>query len=379
MTMITNARNLSLVVLAALALALSACGGGGGNGPVTDEPMPTAVNLDNVAVNAMRPTTEEPIVIAAGQSIVHGDVAFLCAAGGPACLVTVAEDGTASSTGGMVSATNSETYVHRITVGDAIGMADMAISALSDVSTDAEIAAAEALLAAARTALADATALSTADRQALNGHIQTVEMTLGEIRKTIEEARHANMLMEQAIFEISSAIDGAEFLTHALSRTSSDADVAAVEALLANARTALEAATFLPMADRDVFKGRIQIVETTLASIRMDIAAHPTAVANAIDLVANDNRQDGLGEFIGGWWRREPGIGGQQASVTRSYDGGGSVNAILSHDENGQLQHNVAIYQNKSYQQLETTDIRVRVDRAGRHINTREDPKNLKE
>ena len=203
-------------------------------------------------------------------------------------------------------------------------------------------------------------------------------MTLGEIRKTIEEARrHANMLMEQAIFEISSAIDGAEFLTHALSRTSSDADVAAVEALLANARTALEAATFLPMADRDVFKGRIQIVETTLASIRMDIAAHPTAVANAIDLVANDNRQDGLGEFIGGWWRREHGIGGQQASVTRSYDGGGSVNAILSHDENGQLQHNVAIYQNKSYQQLETTDIRVRVDRAGRHINTREDPQEL--
>ena len=163
--MITNIRTLSLAVLAALALALSACGGGGGNGPVTDEPMPTAVNLDNVAVNAMRPTTEEPIVIAAGQSIVHGDVAFLCAAGGPACLVTVAEDGTASSTGGMVSATNSETYVHRMTVGDAIGMADMAINALSDVSTDAEIAAAEALLAAARTALADATALANDNRQ----------------------------------------------------------------------------------------------------------------------------------------------------------------------------------------------------------------------
>ena len=373
--MITNIRTQSLLVVAALALALSACGGGGGNGPATDEPMPTAVNLDNVAASAMRPATDEPIVIAPGQSIVHGDVAFLCTAGGPACMVTVAEDGTASSTGGMVTATNSEGYAQRVTVADAIGMAETAISALSDMSADAEVAAAESLLAAAESALAHSTALSTADRETLNERIQTVQMMLSEAATSIAEARQAIMLMEQAIEAVSTAINEAEFLTGALSRTSSDADVAAVEVLLARARITLEA--FPPDAILDPLYWHLQIVEMTLASIKTDIATHRTAVANVIDLAANDNRQDVLGEFIGGWWRREPGIGGQQASVTRSYDGGGSVNAILSHDETGQLQHNVAIFQNKSYQLVETTDIRVRLDRAGRYISTREDPQEL--
>lgn len=371
-TMITNTRTLSLVVLAALAVALSACGGGGGNGPVIDEPMPAAVNLDDVAANAMRPATEEPIVIAAGRSIVHGDVAFSCAAGGPACMVTVADDGTASSTGGMVTATNSEAYVQRMTVADAIDMAETAINALSLTSSDAEVADAESLLVAAKTALADATALSTADRDALNGRIQTVEMTLGEAKARIAQALSE---LEQAILEISVAIDEAEFRTAALSRTSSDADVIAVEALLANLRTALDA--FPPEAVLDPLYWRLQIVEMSLASIKTDIATHRAAVANVIDMAANNNRQDELGEFVGGWWRREPGIGGQQASVTRSYDGGGSVNVILSHDESGQLQHNVAIFQNNSYQLVETTDIRVRMDRAGRYINTYEDPQEL--
>ena len=377
--MITNIRTLSLVVLATLALALSACGGGGGNGPVTDEPMPAAVNLDDVAANAMRPATDEPIVIAPGQSIVHGDVAFLCAAGGPACMVTVAGDGTASSTGGMVTATNSEAYAQRVTVANAIGMAETAINALSLTSSDAEVAAVESLLAAAKTALEGATALSMVDRDALNGRIQTVETTLGEVKARIA---HALSELEQAILEISAAIDEAEFRTAALSRTSSDTDVIAVEALLANLRTALDAfppppGAVRPAALLDPLYWRLQIVEMTLASIKTDIATHRAAVANVIDMAANNNRQDELGEFVGGWWRREPGIGGQQASVTRSYDGGGSVNVILSHDESGQLQHNVAIFQNNSYQLVETTDIRVRMDRVGRYINTYEDPQEL--
>lgn len=373
--MIANIRILSLVVVAALALTLSACGGGGGNGPVTDMPMPKAVNLDSVAANAMRPATEEPIVIAPGQSTVHGDVAFSCAAGGPTCMVAVAEDGTASSTGGMVTATNSEAFVQRTTVANAIGVAGAAVNALSLTSSDAQVAAAESLLVAAKTALEGATALSMADRDALNGRIQTVETTLVQIRMAIADARYSIMELEPTIEAISAAIDKAEFLTDALSRTSSDADVGVVEALLENVRATLEA--FPPGAILDPLYWRLRIVEMTLASIKTDIAAHRAAVANAIDLAANDNRQDELGEFIGGRWWREPGIGGQQASVTRSYDGGGSVNAILSYDETGQLQHNVAIFQNKSYQLLETTDIRVRVDRAGRHINTREDPQEL--
>ena len=59
------------------------------------------------------------VQVAAGQSAVHGDVEFTCAAGGADCTVAVevGADGTvsATSTGGMVTAMNSDAYNTRIT------------------------------------------------------------------------------------------------------------------------------------------------------------------------------------------------------------------------------------------------------------------------
>ena len=75
------------------------------------------------------------------------------------------------------------------------------------------------------------------------------------------------------------------------------------------------------------------------------------ALANVIDLVANDSRQDLFGNYVSGHFWRSHNIGAQQAAVTGTYRGGQFVNAIVSHDDNGQLQHNVAVVQINALQE----------------------------
>lgn len=104
---------IALTASAALAVGLYGCGGGGGDGPVNGggngAPMPEDVDLSNVTPGFM--TQPGNIRLAAGQSLDHGDIAFTCAAGGAACEIVVMEDAnggiTATSSGGMVTATNA--------------------------------------------------------------------------------------------------------------------------------------------------------------------------------------------------------------------------------------------------------------------------------
>ena len=104
---------------AVLALGLYGCGGGGGEGPMTDGGlmMPEDVDLSSVTPGYM--AGAGTVQVAAGQSVNHGDVEFTCAAGGADCTVSVevGADGTvsATSTGGMVTAMNSDAYNTRIT------------------------------------------------------------------------------------------------------------------------------------------------------------------------------------------------------------------------------------------------------------------------
>ena len=103
----------------------------------------------------------------------------------------------------------------------------------------------------------------------------------------------------------------------------------------------------------------------------------PTALANIIDLVANDIRQNEYGEYISGWWwRTQPvdvgdndvGSGVPQAVVSGTYDGGGWANVVASYDDNGQLQHNVAIFRMYPRQEADPRAVPVR------YINTQETP-----
>lgn len=95
------------------------------------------------------------------------------------------------------------------------------------------------------------------------------------------------------------------------------------------------------------------------------------ALANVIDLVANDNRQDAFGNYVGGWRWRSHEIGAQQAAVSGTYRGGQYVSAIVSHDDDGQLQHNVAVFQQNA---LQASDPWIGV---GRYISTYEAPEAL--
>ena len=97
----------------------------------------------------------------------------------------------------------------------------------------------------------------------------------------------------------------------------------------------------------------------------------PTAMANMIDLVANDSRQDEYGEYISGWWWRSQNVGGPgvpQAAVSGTYDGGGWANVNASYDENGQLQFNLAVFRMYPRQEADPWA------QPGRYINTHETP-----
>ncbi len=96
------------------AFVLTACGGGGGGSddttmmpdPGSDTmPMPTThpVTLPD-GVDATEGTEE----IMAGSTATIGDITFTCPAGGDACSVMVAADGTATSTGGAATAAESQ-------------------------------------------------------------------------------------------------------------------------------------------------------------------------------------------------------------------------------------------------------------------------------
>ena len=113
--MIASAKRYMTAFAAAalIAVAVSACGGGGGGGGLTvDPPTPEDVALSPLTSGFM--ANAGTVTIEAGQSTDHGDIAFACATGGADCEVMVMVeangDVTATSTGGTVTATNSDDY-----------------------------------------------------------------------------------------------------------------------------------------------------------------------------------------------------------------------------------------------------------------------------
>ena len=98
-----------LTVAASFLVALSGCGGGGGSTGSVVDPMPmppidedTTVALAGVPTNHGLGSMDE-FTIQPGASEEHGNIEFSCPAGGPACVVSVADDGSVQyeRTGGM--------------------------------------------------------------------------------------------------------------------------------------------------------------------------------------------------------------------------------------------------------------------------------------
>ena len=100
-----------------------------------------------------------------------------------------------------------------------------------------------------------------------------------------------------------------------------------------------------------------------------ELEPDPQALADAIDLAANDARHNSYGEHIGAGWWRVHNIGAQAAVVSGLRNQRGRwVNAIISHDDADQLQHNIAVIPTVSLQDANPWA------RAGRYINTQEAP-----
>ena len=109
----------TVAAVAALAFGLAACGGGGSS-PTTDNqdqdqnqqddmmppaPTPVAVTVpDAMYLDEENAPMAGSMTIAAGMTGTSGGVTFLCAEGGEACEVTVADDGSVTATGGTVTA-----------------------------------------------------------------------------------------------------------------------------------------------------------------------------------------------------------------------------------------------------------------------------------
>ena len=127
MTMNTKLKYLPIAAFAAVALSLSGCGSNGDDSPVASpgdppttpttmpEPTPVAVMIPNAMyLDADNMPKAGTVMLSAGASYTSGGVMFSCPAGEDACEVTVAADGSVTSTGGVATASLTDDAVTQV-------------------------------------------------------------------------------------------------------------------------------------------------------------------------------------------------------------------------------------------------------------------------
>ena len=188
--------------------------------------------------------------------------------------------------------------------------ADADVEAAAEAIAAAETAVAAGTIAAAETAVAAGTMLTDAEKEMLNGGIETAEGDLETARMDIADYRTHNRQYAaamEAADEATTAVDG-------LTAMSSDADVEAAEEAIAAAETAVAAGTMLTDAEKEVLNGQIAIAKVDLGDARMEIADYRThtgqlAAANAavdaatmavdaLDIHSSDEAVTGADELI---------------------------------------------------------------------------------
>ena len=187
---------------------------------------------------------------------------------------------TYATEGGRVSAANSPAYQTRLTaeqqrttITNANAAARTAVNGLSDMSMDAELAAAQTAIEAAQAALAAAAALAQGELTALGAQIARVEADLGAVRTAISDG---NTAAEQRA-AVTTAIAAAQSAIDSLSDMSTDAEVAAAQAVRDAAQAALTAATGLAQGERTAFGAQIMTARTDLGAVRTAISERRTA------------------------------------------------------------------------------------------------------
>ena len=256
---------------------------------------PKPVDVDLAALTAGYVIAPGTVEIPAGGTVNHGDVALTCS-GDEACTVTVADDGTATSLGGTVTAANSPLYVANL---EADRLEMEAADALVAVQEDAAKSATDAMTAAGNADTA-ATAAETARGDAAT--LQTRE-TSGDLaamaRAMADKAQAAYMTAKKASEAAATAGD----ITAAV-RAQVDAENALADAMAAETK----ADEYAKMST-DAFGNELEIDDKTKTVGGTSLTINGTASSQTIDkqtvitgLMANMNpkhENDGVAGVAG--------------------------------------------------------------------------------
>ena len=294
-------RNLLMACFAALlALGLAACGTGGSNGPAAmgdpdPDPAPTPVA---VALPTDRPSTYTPpaagtVTIAAGQSQASGDVQFTCAAGGEACAVMVAADGTVTSLGGTVTAALTPSSraaldaekqrqlemrraAQQLTITNSVETAKAAIEAVTGDATSEQVQAAEDAVEAVRAAIDAGEDLTEEQRKARETELSELNTSLTTAKEDREEEilqrrideRDTEQRQNAQRTNIENAIGVAQKAVDLVNDDATDEAVTAADTAIAAARGAILAGVDLPEEDRNTATTTVDGLQTTLTSAK---------------------------------------------------------------------------------------------------------------
>ena len=202
----------------------------------------------------------------------------------------------------MAAAEMARQEEQRTAITAAVTAAKTAVDALTSTSTNDEVTAADAAIAALETALRDGTALSEddidvdialSDLAALKtslGIVKASRTTAMEAAETAEQGRQRTAIMD-AVTAVRTAVE-------AVTDTASDAEVTAAEEAVAALETALANAEGLSADDTDVAsaQGRLTMLKESLDTAkdsrieaqRTEIKTAVTAARTAVDAVTDD-------------------------------------------------------------------------------------------
>ena len=164
-------------------------------------------------------------------------------------------------------------------VSSIITAAETAVGDIDAMSTDDDVAAAQAAIDAARDALNEADLLKPNQAVALNARISAIEMTLASTESAIDDHRQM-VASDQQHMTVEGAIDMAKTAVDALDAMSTDDDVAAAQAAIDAARKALDEADLLSGNQVFALGESLSDIEMTLASTESDIDKHRKMVAD---------------------------------------------------------------------------------------------------
>ena len=288
---------LALAMLAGFGLALGACSSS------SDDPAPD-YTLSDAQKGATIPAGTHTVsgdladafddadAVHLGQDLQTGETVknvggldFGCAMG--PCSATLNDNGTVTTTGTIevvmaggefqaaslqpapVEPEPDPADVQRKLVDDAISAANTAIAALTSMSSDADVAAAQDAIDAATTALNETTALPAGTVVLLQGQIATAQENLDAAETRIAEYKtHQNQLNAANM-----AVGAAQTAVAGLNADSTDADVTAAEQAIAAAKQAVMDGTALTESEKSALNGDIATAETNLTAAKTAIAA----------------------------------------------------------------------------------------------------------